>query len=194
MYSLSELGKAIADIQQKNLSGVMMVSGQRLRSDTATVTYSLRFESGDLARIGGAGKAVGVDAVLELVAMQALTQTRWFPLNPTANWSGRAQIPRDDLMGFLDLAVTPPALTAKPATAATDPSHSQDAETVGKALLAHVHAVFLNVYLGDTNADLKQVAKLHPPATDPSAFIEACVHLLEPMVGAVGARALLGKT
>jgi hypothetical protein len=194
MYSLSELGKAVADIQQKNLSGVMMVSGQRLWSDAATVTYSLRFESGDLARIGGAGKAVGVDAVLELVAMQALTQTRWFPLNPTANWSGSAQIQRDDLMGFLDLAVTPPALTATPATEATDRSHSQDTEAAGKALLAHVHAVFLNVYLGDTNADLTHVAKLHPPATDPGAFIEACVHLLEPMVGAAGARALLGKT
>lgn len=194
MYSLRELGIAIADIQQKNLSGVLMVSGQRMPSDTAIVTYSLRFESGDLARIGGSGKASGVDAVLELVAMQALTQTRWFPLSPTANWSGVAQIQRDELRGFLDIAAAGPALNEKSVAGATERLQSQDAHIAGKALLAHVHAVFLNVYLGNTNADLKQVAKQHPPATEPDAFIEACVHLLEPMLGADGARALLRKT
>jgi hypothetical protein len=193
MYSLSDLAKAIADIQQKNQSGVLMVSGQRLPSENKTTTYSLRFESGDLARIGGGTDALGLDAVLELVALEVLTQTRWFPLNPTTNWSGSAQIQRDELTGLLGLAAARVAQPAETASAATG-GVQQNAETAGKALLEHVHAVFLNVYIGDTNADLKLTAKQYPPATEPAAFIEACVHLLEPMLGVDAARALLSKT
>jgi hypothetical protein len=32
---------------------------------------------------------------------------------------------------------------------------------------------------------------LHPPATDAQGFIEASIHLLEPMLGEKGARAML---
>jgi hypothetical protein len=196
MYSLSDLGKVIADIQQKNQSGVLMVSGLRLPSENKTTTYSLRFESGDLARIGGGTNALGLDAVLELVALEVLTQTRWFPLNPTANWSGTVQVQRDELMGLLGLLGLAAARVAQPAEIAGGATGStpQHTEPAGKALLEHVRAVFLNVYIGDTNADLMLTAKQYPPATEPDAFIEACVHLLEPMLGVDAARALLSKT
>jgi hypothetical protein len=192
MYSLTNLSGKIADIQNNNLSGVLMVSGQSPALQDKTLTYSLRFESGDVARVGGGTEAQGIDALIELIQLQKLVEPRWFPLNPTPNWTSNAQISRHEISGLLGLANAPhnaPVKVALPGASATNvPSNADQA---GKALMQHVGKVFRNVYIGDTDKDLAHVAKLHPPATEPTAFINACVHLLEPMLGEDAALALL---
>jgi hypothetical protein len=196
MYSLTDLGKTIADIQEHNKSGVLMVSGQSAAAATATQTYSLRFESGDLARISGPGNVLGQEAMMALLALTQWTAPRWFPLNASAGWSGQAQIKRKDLAGLLGLATAPADMSVKEAikagpAAGIQAKEKEAADKAGAELIKRVHAVFTSVYLGDTNADLAQLAKLHPPATEPEAFIEACIHLLEPMLGEEAARAML---
>lgn len=186
MYSLTNLSKKIADIQRDNFSGVLMVSGQAAASLAKVSTYSLRFESGDLARIGGGTDAKGMHAFTELLQLQNFAEPRWFPLSATPDWSARPEIMRQDMAGLLSLASTP----ARIETSAT----SLDADKAGKALMQRVRTVFTNVYIGNTDADLAQVAKLHPPSTEPSAFIDACVHLLEPMLGAEAAQAMLSNS
>jgi hypothetical protein len=189
MYSLTNLSTKIADIQRDNSSGVLMVSGQATAAPAKVLTYSLRFESGNLARIGGATDAQGIDAFIELLQIQNFAEPRWFPLNATPNWTAKPQIMRQEMLGLLSLATTPVQVPA----AAKSPTASLDADKAGKALMLSVRSVFINVYIGNTDADLAQAAKLHPPSTQPDAFIDACVHLLEPMLGAEAARAMLSN-
>jgi hypothetical protein len=194
MYSLTDLGITIADIQQHNKSGVLMVTGQNAAA--VSNTYSLRFESGELARLSGPGNLLGQEALVDLLALKTLMPPRWFPLNASANWSGNAQILRKDLSGFIGLAVAPVGMSVKQAMqagAAAAAMHKEEtaAKQSGEALLQRVMDVFTNVYLGDAKADLLAVAKRHPPGSEPAAFIDECVHLLEPMLGEEGARALL---
>ncbi len=190
MYSLKNLSTKIADLQRDNLSGVLMVSGQAAANQAKVLTYSLRFESGDLARIGGATDAQGIDAFIELLQIQNFAEPRWFPLNATPNWTAKPQITREEMAGLLSLATVPVEMPA----AAKTPAASLDTDKAGKALMHSVRSVFINVYIGNTDADLAQVAKLHPPSTEPDAFIDACVQLLEPMLGAEAARSMLSHT
>jgi hypothetical protein len=189
MYTLTNLSSKIADIQNNNLSGVLMVSGQSLASQNKTLTYSLRFESGDIARVGGSTEIQGINAVIELVQLHNLAEPRWFPLNPTPNWAGNAQISRHEISGLFGLANVPSTAPVKVAVGPTAATANSD--QAGKALLQRVRTVFRNVYIGDTDTDLAHVAKLHPPSSEPTAFIDACVHLLEPMLGEDAAHALL---
>jgi hypothetical protein len=186
MYSLTNLSSKIADIQRDNLSGVLMVSGQAAASLAKVSTYSLRFESGDLARIGGGTDAKGMHAFTELLQLQDFAEPRWFPLNATPNWIAKPEVERQDMAGLLSLASTPHKVEV--------PATSLDAAKAGKAMMQRVRTVFTNVYIGDTDLDLAQVAKLHPPSTEPAAFIDACVHLLEPMLGAEAAQAMLSNS
>jgi hypothetical protein len=190
MYSLTNLSAKIAEIQRNNLSGVLMVSGRATATPAKVSTYSLRFESGDLARLGGATEAQGIDAFIELLQIPNFAEPRWFPLNATPNWTAKPQIMRQEMTGLLSLATAPVEVPAT-AKAATP---SLDADKAGKALMQRVRSVFINVYIGNTDADLAQTAKLHPPSTEPDAFIDACVHLLEPMLGAEAARAILSHS
>jgi hypothetical protein len=194
MYALTDLGITIADIQQHNKSGVLMVSGQS--TEAVSKTYSLRFESGELARLSGPNNLLGQEALVELLALKTLTPPRWFPLNASAGWSGPAQIRRQDLSGLLGLAIAPAGMSVKQAiqagtSAAAMEKEQAAAKQSGEALLLRVMNVFANVYIGDAKADLLVVAKRHPPGSEPAAFIDECVHLLEPMLGEEGARALL---
>lgn len=193
MYSLTQLSGKIADIQNNNISGVLMVSGQHLGAQNNTRTYSLRFESGDVARIGGGTDALGIDALIELVQLHNLAEPRWFPLNPTPNWSGAAQISRPEISSLFSSARAPsnPQVKVKVESNASADSGSSNADQTGKALLRRVRTVFMNVYIGDTDSDLARVAKMYPPSTQSTAFINACVHLLEPMLGEDAALALL---
>ncbi len=190
MYSLENLSAKIAGIQRDNLSGVLMVSGQAAATQTKVLTYSLRFESGDLARIGGATDVQGIDAFLELLKIPNFAEPRWFPLNATPNWTAKPQIMREEMAGLLSLATVPVEMPV----AAKTPAADLEADKAGKALMRTVRSVFINVYIGNTDADLAQVAKLHPPSTAPDAFIDACVHLLEPMLGAEAARSMLSRS
>lgn len=200
MYSLADLGKTVADIQEHNKSGVLMISGQNSSQATTAKTFSLRFESGDLARLSGSDNMLGQEALLGLLALEQLTQPRWFPLNASAGWSGQAQIKRKDLAGMLGLVIAPADMSVKEAikagpAAGFEARQQQAAEQASNKataeLVKRVHAVFMSVYLGDSSADLATLAMQHPPATEPEAFIEACIHLLEPMLGADAARAML---
>jgi hypothetical protein len=192
MYSLTDLGKSVADIVDHNKSGVLMVSGQGPSQAAQAKTFTLRFESGDVARLSGPGNIVGQEALLELLALEQLTSLKWYPLNASEGWTGNAQIDRKDLSGLLSLAVAPAGMSVKDAIQAGPSVGSQASSKQAAAVLVkRVYAVFMSVYLGDTKADLTQVAKLHPPATEPEAYIEACIHLLEPMLGAEAARSML---
>lgn len=198
MHSLTDLGKAVADIQEHNKSGVLMISGQSPSNGTPVKTFSLRFESGELARLSGANSVLGQAALLELIALEQLTASRWFPLNPNAAWDGIAQIKRQDLAGFLGLATAPKSMSVKEAIEAGPAAGSlaqqqQASDQAAAALVKRVRAVFISVYLGDAKADLAHIAKLHPPATEPEAYVQACVHLLEPLIGEDAARAMLSQ-
>ena len=192
MYSMTHLSGKIAAVQAQNLSGVLMVSGRFAASQTKTLTYSLRFESGDLARIGGATDATGIDAFVELVQLQNLNEPHWFPLNATPNWTAQPQITRQEMAGLLNLASTAiPGATNTTTLTPSGMASTAHTEQAGKALMQRVRNVFTNVYIGDTDRDLARIAKLHPPSTEPAAFINSCVQLLEPMLGDEAARSLL---
>lgn len=196
MYSLADLGKTVADIQEHNKSGVLMISGQSPSKASRTQTFSLRFEEGDLARASSAGSLLGQAALLELVAQEQWMSPRWFPLSTSAGWRGHAQVKRPDLMGLLGQVNAPAGTVATEAidvgpSAGMQAQQPRAADQAADALVKRMHAVFSSVYLGDTVADLAQTAQLHPPATDPQAYREACIRMLEPMLGAQAARAMV---
>jgi hypothetical protein len=186
MEGMKGLIDAIQDIHVQNKSGVLMVGTQRGTSEAgAPSTYTLRFEGGELARMSVGGQLQGLDALASLLGVGALGQLRWFPLGINSKWHGNAQISRENLFGTLHQAlgvVSKERVVPDPHQPGIDSDH---------ALISHVKEVFRDVYLGDFEADLAQIAKNHPPASEPAEYLDACAQLLAPMVGEKAAKKML---
>ncbi len=181
MASLTELGETIQSIQTEGKSGVIMVTGHSA-ADAAAVTFSLRFETGQLSRANGGGQLNGAAAVMQICSLQRITHLRWMPLGATSNWAGSPEMSAVELAGLFGLAVQANTLVAQ-AQAKDDTAE----------VLAHVEDVFMHFYLGDAKADLANVLAKYPPKTERKAFLKACIQLLSPWVGEKEALKLLKR-
>lgn len=177
MMKLGEISNQVEEIQREALTGVLMVTGVGPLSP-GPVTYTMRFERGELSRASGGAQLRGLAVVEHLCAAERLTQLRWMSLSPQSNWSGEPEIPAKWLAKLLGVAVNSRASE----TASKDES---------KEMLARVEAVFLQFYVGDAKADLAELARRHPPNADASAFLGECVQLLAPWIGEKEAKKLL---
>jgi hypothetical protein len=193
MSQLPELQTALADVFIKNASGLLMITAQGEAGAASLATYSLRFESGQLAR-ARMPPLEGREAVIALCKSIRIDQIRWFPLNGNPSWDGQAEVSRDDLADLVGLVKRRPVPEGEVAAVVREAAKSKvvlDAETRGKALLDRAINVFANFYLGDVMSEIAAISKAYPPNTHPDAFIDQCVYRIEPMVGEDEARKLL---
>lgn len=178
MSNLGEVSKQVERIQRDALTGVLMVTGSG-PSVPGPVTYTMRFEQGELTRASGGGQLKGLAAVEYLCRCEQLTQLRWMALSPVSSGTAEPELPAKWLAKKLrEAAIAQVSLAA---------SANDDLS----ALLERVESVFLQFYVGDTKADLAALSKSHPPDRDVTAYLDECVHLLTPWIGEKEARRLI---
>lgn len=181
MDAMAEILDLVKSIQTERKSGVVMVTGVGDRAMAPSITYSMRFESGQLSRASGGGQYKGIEAVRQLCRSEQVSQLRWMALGSQANWAGEPDVPARDLVQLLSQAVS----------AREHVRAEQSAKADTDALLARVEDVFVHFYVGDAKADLAVLQERYPPDVKRTAFLDACVKLLRPWIGEKEARRLL---